>query len=207
MQRTDLRRAFPLALIAIATTAAASGCGSSGATPATTKAATTDAAVTNVAATPAPSPPREFVSHRYGFRLKIGRGWSATDARVAWNGQTLQGLDSEQFANFNDPTGQRTLVAAAARVPKGMRLAAWRAAMVLGAPSVMTESRSAVRNTLGGAPALSWTSIGDGAHVRKLAALHGSRGYMIFLASPAERPDAEDRRVFEGILKSFRFTR
>ncbi|TML04200.1 MAG: hypothetical protein E6G41_12385 [Actinobacteria bacterium] len=66
---------------------------------------------------------RKFVSHRYSFRVTLPEGWSAKDALVAWNGTKLQGLDSGQFANFNDSTTGRALVAAAAQVPKGMRLA------------------------------------------------------------------------------------
>ena len=149
---------------------------------------------------------RKFVSHRYSFRVTLPEGWSAKDALVAWNATKLQGLDSGQFANFNDSTTGRALVAAAAQVPKGMRLAQWRAAMVRAAPSVTSESSSAEKNTLGGEPALAWTATGDGYHIRKLAALHGTRGYMIFLASPEARTDAEDRRIFDSIRRSFRFT-
>ncbi len=39
----------------------------------------------------------------------------------------------------------------------------------------------------------------------KVAALHGGRGYMIYMPSDAAN-DAEDRRIFEGIRQSFRFT-
>jgi hypothetical protein len=87
-----------------------------------------------------------------------------------------------------------------------MRLAEWRVAMVRAAPSAVSESPSAEPTTLGGEPALAWTAIGDGYHIKKVAALHGTRGYMIFLASPEARNDGEDRRTFDSLRRSFRFT-
>jgi hypothetical protein len=193
----DKARAFPLGLIAIATSAAVAGCGTSGATPAT-KAVTARKAV----------PQGEFISHRYGFRVTLTPRWSEKDADVAWDGRKLQGLDSDQFANFNDPRTGRALVVAAAPVPKGMRLPEWRAAMVRAAPSFCSQPSSAEQKTLGGEPALAWTATcSDGFDVKKLAALHGTRGYMVFLASPTARNDAEDGRIFDSIRRSFRFTR
>ena len=210
MQRIDMRRSFPLALIALATVAAAAGCGSSGSKPAaqdTQAALTRPTATKAVTTTRSAAAPRTFVSHRYSFRVTLTKDWSEKDALVAWNGTELQGLDSGEFANFNDPATGRALVAAAAPVPKRMRLAAWRAAMVRAAPSAISESSSAEQATLGGEPALAWTATGDGYHIRKLAALHGTRGYMIFLASPEARNDGDDRRTFDSIRRSFRFTR
>jgi hypothetical protein len=210
MRRTDMRRAFPLALTAIATIGAAAGCGSPGSKPAAqdTQAAPTQPTATKAVTTTRPAAgPRRFVSPRYSFRVTLTGDWSENDAQVAWTGKKLQGLDSGQFANFNDPTTGRTLVAAAAHVPKRMRLAEWRAAMVRAAPSTVSESSSAEQDTLGGEPALAWTATGDGYHVRKLAALHGTRGYMIFLASPQARNEGEDQRTFDSIRRSFRFTR
>jgi hypothetical protein len=125
---------------------------------------------------------------------------------VAWNGNKLQGLRSAAFANFTDPATGRTLVAAAAKVTNGMRLAEWKAAMVRAAPPISSESSSARQTTLGGEPALAWTSTAsDGYHVNKLATLHGTRGY-IFLASPTANDDAQNRRTFESIRRSFRFS-
>jgi hypothetical protein len=57
-------------------------------------------------------------------------------------------------------------------------------------------------------PALAWTATcSDGYDVNELAALHGTRGYMILLASPAANDAAQDRRTFESIRQSLRFTR
>jgi hypothetical protein len=206
-QPVDHRRAFPLALIAAAALAAA-GCGSTGTKPAAqdTQAGPTPATTTTVTTTPAAAAPQKFMSQRYRFRVTVARDWSEQDALDAWNGKKLEGIGSSAFANFTDPTG-RTLVAAAARVAKGTRLAEWRAAMVRAAPDVCSESSSAARTTLGGDPALAWTAAcSDGYHVNKIAALHAGRGYMILLPSPTANDDAKDRRIFESIRRSFRFT-
>lgn len=89
-----------------------------------------------------------------------------------------------------------------------MGLAAWRAAMVRAAPDICSESSSAEETKLGGGPALAWTArCSDGYDANKLAALHGTRGYVILLASPSPYNNVEDRRIFESIRRSFRFTR
>ena len=204
------RRAFPLALIAIATAAAAAACGSPGSKPtaqATQAAMAQPTATQAVTTTRRAAPPRKFMSQRYSFRVTLTKDWSEDDAQVAWNGKKLQGLGSAAFANFTDPATGRTLVAAAARAAKGMGLAEWRAAMVRAAPPVCSESSSVEQTTLGGEPALAWTATcSDGYDVNKLAALRGKRGYMILLASPKANDTAEDRRIFESTRRSFRFT-
>lgn len=211
MRRMDERRAFMLALIAIATVAAAAASGSSGGKPAAqaTQAVATQATIAQAVSTTRPSAPaKKFVSKRYGFRVTLTADWSAADALVDWNGTELQGLASPAWARFSDPAAGRTLVAAAARVAKGTQLAKWRAAMVRAAPAVCSDSRRSRKTTLGGEPALAWTArCSDGYDVNKLAALHGKRGYMILFASLTANDDAEDRRIFESIRRSFRFTR
>lgn len=195
------RRAFPFALMAIATVAAATGCGSSGSKPAAQ-------ATQTVTKTQTVAPPQKFTSHEYSFRVTLTKDWSEADAAVAWNGRKLQGLGSAAFANFNDPATGRTLAAAAAQVAKGMGLAEWRAAMVRAAPPFCSESSSVEQTALGGELALAWTAkCSDGYHVNKLATLHGKRGYMILLGSSKANHNAEDRHVFESIRRSFRFTR
>ena len=148
----------------------------------------------------------EFVSKRYGFRLALDNGWSSSDAEAVWDGKKLQGVSSPSFADFTDPTGRAFTVGAAA-VPKGTRLAAWRAAMVRGVHPGCTDTPSAKSTTLGGEPALEWTTdCGDGSHITKIAAVHGTRGYMtIFELSPSA-VTAEDLRILESIRGSFQFT-
>ena len=203
----EQRRAFLLALIAIVTVAAAVACGSSGNKPARQASPTQPTATQAVTPTQPPAAPQEFVSKRYDFRVTLTKDWSGEDASFDWDGKMLQGIGSPAFANFADLEG-RTLVAAAAPVAKRTQLAAWRSAMVRAAPSACSESSSVEKTTLGGEPALAWTATcSDGYDVNKLAALHGNRGYMIFLPSPDTNDDAVDRRIFESIRRSFRFTR
>jgi hypothetical protein len=150
----------------------------------------------------------EFVSERYGFGVTLPEDWSAADALVDWDGGRLQSLSSTAFARFTEPTTDRTLVAGAAPVPTGMELAEWQAAMVRATPRMCPDPSPIDETTLGGEPALAWThTCTDGYDVNKLATLHGGRGYIIFLASHAANDDAEDRRIFESIASSFRFTR
>ena len=189
-----------LALLAIATVAAAAGCGSSAAGPDVQ--ATQPRTQTRGAATA-----QEFVSERYGFRVTLTDEWSAADALVDWDGTKLQGLSSPAFATFRDPATGRTLVAAAARVAKGMELAGWRAAMVRAAPAICSESPSVEETTLGGEPALAWRATCADGDAIKIAALHGMRGYIAFLDLQLPNDDAEDRRIFESVRRSFRFTR
>jgi hypothetical protein len=209
MQHTDTRRAFIPALIAIATLAG-SGCGTSGAKPATqtAQAAAAQPTTTRALTTTRPAAPHHtFTSQRYGFRLTLTRDWSETDARTDWNGKKLQGLESPAFANFTDTAAGRTLAAGAAQVTKGMTLTEWQAAMVHAAPAVCADSPSAKETTLDGEPALAWTArCSDGYDVNKLAALHGTRGYMILLASQTANNDAQDRHIFESMRRSFHFT-
>ena len=193
-------RASALALIAT-TAVAAAACGSTAREPAAPPHPTVARAVTT-------TPPQNFTSQRYGFRVTLSKDWAEDDARIAWNGKKLQGLGSAAFANFTDAATDRTLVAGAARVAKGTRLARWRTAMVRATSPFCTESSSVRHTTFGGEPAVAWTAAcSDGYHVIKLAALHATRGYIIFLASATANDDAKDRRAFESIRKSFRFTR
>jgi hypothetical protein len=194
-------------LVAAAALAAA-GCGSTGSKPAAENAQSEPTRTTTTqAVTTAPvAAPQTFTSQRYRFRVTLANDWSEHDATKAWNGKRLEGIGSSSFANFADPNG-RTLVAASARVAKGTRLAEWRAAMVHAAPDFCAESSTAERTTLGGEPALAWTAAcSDGYKVNKIAALYERRGYMVLLPSPTRNGDARDRRIFESIRRSFRFT-
>ena len=98
------------------------------------------------------------------------------------------------------PVAIAVLAAAAASGPSGNTPATQ-------ATSVCSDSPSAEDMTLGGEPTLAWTATcSDGYRVIKLAALHGTRGYMVFLPSQAANDDAANRRTFESIRQSLRFT-
>jgi len=203
------KRAFGSALIGMATVALMTGCTSSG-NQARTQAASTQApppssTTTQVSTTTASTLP-EFVSKLYGFAVRVPQGWSTYDAEAPWGGKYIVGPGSTHFAALPDPGGTRTLMAAAATIPAGMPLADWQAAMVRGTPSVCSQSPSAETTTLGGEPALVWTvKCSDGFDGIQLAAVHGDRGYVFYLASTAN-DDAQDRQIFEGIRQTFRFT-
>jgi len=205
IRHTDVRRALLAALIVIPMLAA-TACGSAADNPAGQAA---HAAATPSANTPTPAPASQtFTSRQYGFRTTLTKDWSETDAIAPWDGKELQGLSSPAFANITDPATDRTLAVAAARVAKGMKLAAWRAAMLRAAPQVCSESPSAEATTLDSERALVWTArCSDGYDVHKLAALHGRRGYMLLLASQTANDDAADQRIFDAMRRSFRFTR
>ena len=192
------------ALVAGAVLAAA-GCGSSEQQPVVTGAR---AVATQDAARPGPAARgRIFRSQPYAFRVTLTRRWSETDASMPWTGDKLEGLDSPAFANFMDPATDRNLAVAAARVGRATRVSQWRATMVRAAPDGCSESRSAVKTTLGGERALTWTATCvDGYDVHKLAVLHGGRGYMLLLASRTANDDAVDGRIFDAMRRSFRFT-
>jgi len=207
---------FGSALSAIATVAVLTACGSSsGSQPATTQAASTHPSGTVASSAPASTQlagtvaasPQEFVSTRYGFAVSLPQDWSETDASFAWNGKSLNTPGSPFFANFIDPTSHRFLMGASAKVPKGMQLAKWQAAMVRAHLPSCSEPSSVKATTLGGEPALTWTETCDGGTVNstKVAALHGGRGYMIYMPSDANNA-AEDRSIFEAMRQSFRFT-
>jgi hypothetical protein len=153
------------------------------------------------------SEPHEFSSTRYGFAVTLPEGWSEVDASFDWDGKKLQTPGAPFFANFDDPTFKRTLMAASATVPEGMQLADWQAAMVSGHLPSCSEPSNVRQTTLGGEPALAWTETCDDGTVNsnKVAALHGGRGYVMYMPSSAAS-DAQDRDIFEGIRQSFRFT-
>ena len=205
MRGRGRKGAFGSALTAIATVAVMTACASSGSRPGT-QAASTRPAATQASTTTA-STTQEFVSKRYDFAVTLPHDWSEADAAVDWGGKYLAGPGSAQFTDLADPRGSRTLMAAAAKVPTGMQLAEWQAAMVRGTPPVCSQSPSAETTTLGSEPAVAWTvKCSDGFDAIQLAALHGDRGYVFYLGSDTANDDAEDRRIFEGIRQSFRFT-
>ena len=189
-----------------------SGAFSAAATPtaAPASAAASSAASTVVPGTPATAAPtaREFVSDHYGFAITLPSDWHEQDANIDWPGVYLEGQGSPEFANFVDARGDRTLLVASATVPSGTRLTDWQAAMVRGTSPLCEESQTTESTMLGGEPALAWTAkCSDGYDVNKLAALHGHRGFVMYLPSDTANSDTEDRRVFEEIRTSLRFTR
>jgi hypothetical protein len=169
------------------------------------------AACSSTASKPSPSAPpapQDLVSKRYGFRVTLTSAWAAVDAKADWHGDTLQELDAPELARFKDGTSGRTLVAAAAPVASGMRLVAWRAAVVRTLLYDCGKTLSARRTRLGDEPAMTWPAFcPNGLDLQTAATLHGHRGYVLLLASPTQAGVAADQSVFESIRRSFRFER
>jgi hypothetical protein len=153
------------------------------------------------------SAPEEFVSKRYQFGVTMPQDWVGIDALADWNGSGLSGPGSPAFDSIVDPTGSRTLMVAAAPVSAGTKLADWQAAMVRATPKECEQSSPTKTTTAGGEPTLAWTvKCSDGFDANNLAVVHGQRGYIIYMPSATANDDAQDRSIFEGIRKSFRFT-
>jgi hypothetical protein len=180
-------RAFLLAVIAIATGIAAAACGSSESTTTTQS--------------------QTFASQQYGFRVTLTQDWTQREPSMDWDGKELGGRDDPMWANLTEETTDRQLVVAAA--PTGMTLAAFRAAMQSAlVPLSCSAPSSPAPTTLDGEPALAWTeTCTDGCDLNNLAALHGTDGYIIVMCSLEPSNAAENRRIFESMRRSFRFTR
>src|SRR5437588_234929 len=89
--------------------------------------------------------------------------------------------------------------ACSASAAKGMQLAAWQTAMGRAKPPGCTDSRLTAKTTLGGEPALTWTTkCFGGGGISKIAALHRGHGYMTIWEADAAPQTAADRRVFES---------
>lgn len=203
------KRTVRSTLTAAAAAAVLTACGSSGNNGGTQAAATQPRAgqLSTTAPTTTTPTPQQFASKPYGFTVTLPQDWTETDALVDWNGKYIAGPGESSFANFTDPARSRTLMVAAASVPPDMQLAEWQRAIVTATPGLCTKPATTQTTTLGGEPALSWTlTCSDGYDVNKLAALHGQRGYVFYLASATANDDAQDQRIFEQIRQTFHFT-
>jgi len=210
MSSRTSKRTVRSTLTVVATAAVLAACGSSGNNGGTQAAAATqagDGQPSTRASTPTTSTPQQFASKPYGFTVTLPRDWTETDALVDWNGKYIAGPGESSFANFTDPARSRTLMVAAAPVQPDMQLAEWQRAIVAATPGLCTKPTTVQTTTLGGEPALAWTlTCSDGFDVNKLAALHGQRGYVFYLASATANDDTQDQRIFEQIRQTFHFT-
>ena len=211
--RGRAKRAFGSAMV-IASVVAMTALASSGtkpdvqAAPTQSPASSSPASSSPASSSPASSSPtNEFVSDRYDFAVTLPQTWTEVDATVDWTGKYISGPGSPLFANFTDDTGTRTLMGAAATVPTGTQLADFQATIEHGTPPECSSTSSPETTTIDGEPALIWTvKCTDGLDAIHLVALHGDRGYVVYMGSATMNDDAEDRRIFDGIRQSFRFT-
>jgi hypothetical protein len=148
----------------------------------------------------------EFVSTLYNFRLTLPKDWTGADATDNWDGEALQGVYSSSFADFQESGIDRLFTFGAAPVAMGTTLAAWRATVVHGAAPGCVDARPATKATLGGEPALTWTSTCPDVRTVKFAVVHGAHGYAAIFVPSGSRMNAADLAVFDPILRSFHFT-
>ena len=75
------------------------------------------------------------------------------------------------------------------------------------APSSCQTPRTFVNTTLDNVPAESYRhACSDGYDVTKLTTIHRGKGYIILFASNTANSAASDRRFFDALRRSFRFT-
>jgi len=160
-----------------------------------------------VTSAPAPTAHR-FLSTLFHFRLTLPKDWTGRDAQAypPWDGQSLLGMDATEFADFTDSTGGRLFTFGSAPVAMGTTLAAWQRTMMRGSPEQCVDVRTTKSTTLGGEPALTWTSQCTDVQTTKFAVLHEGHGYVAIFLPKGSRMDAADHAVFDPILRSFRFT-
>jgi len=161
------------------------------------------------AVTTAPAPTaHRFLSTLFGFRLTLPKDWTGRDAQAypPWDGQSLLGMDSTEFADFTDSTGGRLFTFGSTPLTMGTTLAAWQRTMVRGSAEDCIDVHTTKSTTLGGEPALTWTSQCPDVQTTKFAVLHGGHGYVAIFLPKGSRMNAADMAVFGPILRSFRFT-
>jgi hypothetical protein len=173
-------------------------------TPTTAPASPTPTAATS--ASPGPSQP--FSSDMYAYKLRMPAGWYPTRASSRWTSGFLEGRCPSDWDCLTDPKTTRTLAVASIDVSKNTTLADWQAQIHGSAPAVCTDSDPPTSATLGGEPALTWTSdcAEEGLQVIKLVAIHGHRGYVFLFASPSALGLDADQAALDPVLATFRFT-
>ena len=154
--------------------------------------------------------PGTFVSHRYGYSVVLPGGatrWSLAPAIVGWSLKTIE-PGSPVFDTLTDLATGRRFVIAARRSPRGTTLAGWTAFAATTISVECTKPTSFSRTTLGGSPAeiFSWRC-SDDLNTIGIAALHGTRGYFMFVPSPTNLSLASNRRAVDVFRRAFRFSR
>jgi hypothetical protein len=153
----------------------------------------------------AATPKKVFTSTRYGYSLVLPKTWSMQQTRGKWSvgAQPLQGGPGVDA--FWTQTSNKVLVGAARPVAAGTTFDAWAEQVASLTPEACATS-SPLPSNLGGEPAERWEiRCSDNAHVIKVAALHGGRGYLFALVSDIHSKRA-DRAFFAGFLRTFKFT-
>jgi hypothetical protein len=157
------------------------------------------------------APTTTFVSKRYGYTITLpgpARDWSASYAFANWSIGTIS-ASSPAFDTFTDNRNNSSFSIGAFHEPAGTTLAKWTAFVIAAVPPPpnCTKPKPLASSTLSGAPAriLRWTC-SDGTNLIGIAALHGTRGYFMWLGSSTSLSQASDQSLFDAARKTFRFT-
>jgi hypothetical protein len=162
------------------------------------------------AATAGAAPTTKFVSKQYGYTITLpgpASDWSASYAFVNWSTDAIS-ASSPAFDTFTNNRNNSSFSIGAYREPAGTTLAKWTAFVIAAVPPppTCTKPKLFASSTLSGAPAriLKWTC-SDGTNLLGIAALHGERGYFMWLGSSTSSSQASDLSVFDASRKTFRF--
>jgi hypothetical protein len=161
------------------------------------------AATLSAAATGA-APTTKFSSKQYGYTVTLPgspSGWSSSYAFVVWATDTVE-PGSPAFDTFLENSTGRRFVVAARRPPGGATLAKWTTFV---ATTLCTKPKSFTNSTLSGAPARVFTWKCSDGNAIGVTALHGSRGYFMWVLSPPGLSAASNANEFNTARQSFRF--
>jgi hypothetical protein len=151
-----------------------------------------------------------FRSKEYHYSVTLpggSEGWRLSPAVDRWAGLTLMGLDSPAFDDLSQPARGWNVVVADRPLAAGTTLRDWTKRVVGMAPGSCQTPRTFVTTTLDSVSAQSFRhACSDGYDVTKLTAIHRGKGYIILFASNTANTAASDRRFFDALRRSFRFT-
>lgn len=150
------------------------------------------------------APATKFVSKQYGYTITLpgsASDWGSSYAFVVWSTDTIE-PGSPAFDTFLENRTGRRFAIAARRPPTGDTLAKWTAFV---ATTPCMKPKSFTNSTLSGAPARVFKWRCSDGNVIGITALHGSRGYFMFVLSPPGLSSASNESEFDAARRSFRF--
>lgn len=151
-----------------------------------------------------------FRSTQYHYSLTLpghAGSWRVTAAVVRWTVLDLEGLDSPAFDDLAQSQRGWNVAVAARTMRAGTTLRSWTTTVVGLTPGGCERPRTVASTTLGNVSARIFRhTCSDGFDVTKVTAMHRGQGYIVLFASNAANTAASDRRVFEALRRSFRFT-
>ena len=156
------------------------------------------------AAAAAAAPTAKFSSKEYGYTVNLpgsASGWSPSYAFVVWATDSVE-PGSPAFDTFLEDSTGRRFVVAARQPPGGATLTKWTTFV---ATTLCTKPKSFTNSTLSGATARVFTWKCPDGNAIGVTALHGSRGYFMWVLSPPGLSNASNANEFNTARQSFRF--